>query len=315
MLGMTRRQLLHAAVATAAAAMLPTRSTAADAKTYPPGWFVDIHTHLGQTWNTTNSLSPKELLKWMDEHEVSQAIVLPLVSPESSSFPLSTQFVLEQTKDHRDRLIPFCCIDPRTTINGGKKGASDMLKSYVDAGCRGFGEHKPGLPIDDPLSMRLYNLCGEFKLPVLFHLDAQRNTDKPGLPGLEAVLKTHPQTNFIGHGPGFWASISGDVTTPQALGGYPKGDVAEGGALDRLMSAYPNLYGDLSAGSGAGALKRDLKFAAGFLSRRQDRLMFGSDYLAPGQPVPQFDVLKSIDIPDGVRQKIYRGNARKLLGL
>ncbi|QOV87850.1 amidohydrolase family protein [Humisphaera borealis] len=312
---MTRRELLLAAVASASTSLLPIAAPADAAKAYPPGQFVDMHTHVGQTWNTTKMLSPADLLKWMDEHEISQAIVLPLVSPESSSYPISAQFVLEQTKPHRDRLIPFCCIDPRTTINGGKKGAADMFKSYVDAGCKGFGEHKPGLPIDDPLSMRLYNLCGEFKLPVLFHLDSQRNTDKPGLPGLEAVLKGNPQTTFIGHGPGFWASISGDVKTAADLGGYPKEGVSEGGALDRLMESYPNLCGDLSAGSGAGALKRDLKFAAGFMTRRQDRLMFGTDYLSPGQPVPQFEVLKSIEIPDAVRQKIYRDNARRLLGL
>lgn len=272
-----------------------------------------MHTHVGQTWNTTKDLSADDLLKWMDEHEIAQAVVLPLVSPESSSFPIPVRFVLEQTKPHRDRLIPFCSIDPRTTINGGKKGVEDMVKRYIDDGCRGFGEHKPGIPIDDPLSMRLYGVCGRFGLPVLFHLDSQRNTDKPGLPGLEACLKENPQTVFIGHGPGFWASISGDVKTPADLGIYPKTEVAPGGALDRLLETYPNLYCDLSAGSGAGALSRDLKFAKEFMTRRQDRVMFGTDYLSPGQPVPQFEVLKKIELPEAVRAKIYRENARKLL--
>ena len=52
------------------------------------------------------------------------------------------RFVLEQTKDHRDRLIPFCSIDPRTTINGAKKGVEDMVKKYIDDGCRGFGRSR-----------------------------------------------------------------------------------------------------------------------------------------------------------------------------
>ena len=68
-----------------------------------------------------------------------------------------------------------------------------------------------------------------------------------------------------------------------------------------------------AAGSGAGALSRDLAFAHAFLTRRQDRILFGSDYLAPGQPVPQFDVLKKIELTDEVRAKVYRENARKLL--
>ena len=58
------------------------------------------------------------------------------------------------------------------------------------------------------------------------------------------------------------------------------------------MEKYPNLYGDLSAGSGAGAISRDLEFGREFLIRRQDRIMFGTDFLAPGQAVPQFELFE-----------------------
>ena len=75
----------------------------------PAGDYVDMHTHLGQTWNTTEPLTAEELLRWMDAHKIAQAVVLPLVSPESSSYLLTTDFVLAQTKPFRDRLIPFCC--------------------------------------------------------------------------------------------------------------------------------------------------------------------------------------------------------------
>ena len=147
-----------------------------------------------------------------------------------------------------------------------------------------FGEHKPGLAFDDKRSMLIYEACAELKLPLLFHIDNERNLDKPGLPGLENALKTHAGCNFIGHGPGWWASISGDATQ-RDIGGYPKTKVAPGGAIDALMDKYPNLYGDLSAGSGAGAISRDLDFGREFLVRRQNRIMFGTDYLSPGQPV------------------------------
>jgi predicted TIM-barrel fold metal-dependent hydrolase len=292
------------------------RAAQAAEKAFPPGDYVDVHTHLGQTWNTTQPLTPEALLRWMDAHRVAQAVVLPLVSPESSSFLLTSDFVLQQTRPYRDRLIPFCCIDPRTSYSGGLKGLVAMLQTYVEAGARGFGEHKPGVPIDDPRSMLLYAACAELKLPVLFHLDNQRNMDRPGLPGLEKALQEHPQCVFIGHGPGWWASISGDVT-PASLHAYPKTPVAPGGAIDRLMDRYPNLYGDLSAGSGAGALARDLPFAREFLVRRQDRLLFGTDFLSPGQAVPQFELLETTlaDLPAEVQAKIFRDNARKLLGL
>jgi len=280
----------------------------------PPGdRFIDVHTHLGQTWNTTAYLSPEELLRWMDAHHVLRAVVLPLVSPEASSYPWTSRFVLEQTKPYRDRLIPFCAIDPRTSYQGGKKALIDELKRYVEAGAKGFGEHKPGVAIDDPRSMKLYEACAEVGLPVLFHLDDKRNMDKPGLPGLESALKQFPECTFIGHGPGWWASISGDVTE-RDLGGYPKGKIAPGGAIDRLMKKYSNLYSDVSADSGADALSRDPVFAREFLIRWADRTLFGTDFLSPGQAVRQFDLLgKQLGLPADVKAKIFRQNTLRLL--
>lgn len=285
-----------------------------DAK-FPAGRYVDMHTHLGQTWNSTTPLGPEELLRWMDSRHIAQAVVLPLVSPESSSYLLTSDFVLAQTAPFRDRLIPFCCLDPRTSYNGGAKGLLSMLQRWVDAGAKGFGEHKPGTAFDDPRSMQLYAACAELKLPLLFHIDNQRNLDKPGLPGLAKALAEHPNCRFIGHGPGWWASISGDASQAD-LGGYPRAKVAPGGAIDALMEKYPNLYGDLSAGSGAGAISRDLEFGREFLLRRQDRILFGTDFLSPGQDVPQFELFeKKLELPEEVQRKIFRDNARKLLGL
>lgn len=290
------------------------RSLAVDI--FPAGDYFDMHTHLGQTWNTTEPLTAEALLRWMDSHRIAQAVVLPLMSPESSSYLITADFVLEQTRPYRDRLIPFCSIDPRTSYNGGIKGLVSMLKKYVDAGAKGFGEHKPGVPFDDKRSMLIYEACAELKLPVLFHIDNLRNLDKVGLPALENALKSHPGCNFIGHGPGWWASISGDMTE-RDFGGYPKTKVAPGGAMDRLMDAYPNLYGELSAGSGAGAISRDLEFGREFLIRRQDRIMFGTDFLSPPQAVPQFELFeqKLTNLPAEVKNKVFRENARKVLRL
>jgi len=310
----SRRTLLRCSLAAAAVASSP--SLASLARAFPPGEYVDMHTHIGQTWNTTEVLAAEELLRWMDAHRIAQAIVLPLMSPESSSYIITTDFVLTQTKPFRDRLIPFCSIDPRTSYSGGLKGLVAMLKKYIDAGAKGFGEHKPGVAFDDRRSMVIYAACAELKLPLLFHIDNERNLDKPGLPGLEHALKENPGCNFIGHGPGWWASISGDVTQA-GLHAYPKTKVAPGGAIDALMDKYPNLYGDLSAGSGAGAISRDLDFGREFLIRRQERIMFGTDFLSPKQAVPQFELFEQrlTDLPPAVQAKIFRENARKLLGL
>jgi len=83
------------------------------------------------------------------------------------------------------------------------------------------------------------------------------------------------------------------------------------------METYPNPFGDLSASSGAGAISRDLEFGREFLIRRQDRIVFGTDFLAPPQAVPQFELFeqKLGDLPAAVKAKIFRENARKLLRL
>ncbi len=311
--GPTRRRFLAGALAASSAlpALLGARRQEKETRSGP---YVDVHTHLGRTWNGDPPLTPDGLLRWMDEHDVAKAVVLPLVSPESSSYLNLTEQALAASKAHPDRLVAFCCIDPRTSYVGGKAGLKAMLQEYVDAGAKGLGEHKAGLPIDDARSMIVYEVCGELGLPVLFHCDNLRGTDKPGLPGLDRVLTTFPTVNFIGHGPGFWASISGKLDE-RGLGGYPKGPVEPGGALDRLFDSHENLWGDLSAGSGANAISRDLDFGRAFLVRRADRLLFGTDYLKPGQAVPQFALFQHIDLPADVRARIERENATRLLKL
>ena len=306
-----RRAFLAQTIATGLAGLGPAARAGAPEKDGP---YIDVHTHIGRTWNGHPGLSADGLVKWMDGHRVAKAVVLPLVSPESSSYLNLTEQALDAAKKHPGRLVPFCCIDPRTSYEGGRTGLRLMLKEYVDQGAKGFGEHKAGLAIDDPRMMALYEVCEDLRLPVLFHMDQERGIDAPGLPGLKSVLKSFPTVPFIGHGPGFWASISGDVTA-RDMAGYPRGAVKSGGALDRLFDRYTNLWGDLSAGSGAGALTRDREFGRRFLLRRADRLLFGTDYLRPGQEVPQFELLAGFELPLEARARIERGNAMRLLGL
>ena len=56
-----------------------------------------------------------------------------------------------------------------------------------------------------------------------------------------------------------------------------KGKIVPGGITDRYLADYPNMYGDLSAGSGLNALTRDEDHARQFLKRHQDKLLYGSD--------------------------------------
>ncbi|MDG1875339.1 MAG: amidohydrolase, partial [Mariniblastus sp.] len=88
--------------------------------------YVDVHVHITQEWNQRGELTARSLIRWMDQKEIEQAWVLPLISPEAWFYPITTEFVLEQTKPFRDRLIPFCIIDPRTNVFGGKNHFLDL---------------------------------------------------------------------------------------------------------------------------------------------------------------------------------------------
>ncbi len=311
---LNRRQFAATSAVVAARLVLP-GLYAAETKSKRASKYIDVHTHIGTYTNGNKELTVADLLKWMDAHDVEKAVVLPLVSPESTTYIQLPDVAIKAAKQYPDRLIAFCSIDPRSIIRGGVKGLVDIIQKYVDQGAKGFGEHKVGLMFDDPLMMRVYEACQEVGIPLLFHIDSVRGKDEPGLPHLENAIRSFPKLNFIGHGPGWWASISGDVKTQKDLHSYPKGPVAAGGAIDRMMDKYKNIYGDLSAGSGNNSIARDKEFGRKFMIRRQDRLLFGTDYLQPGQPVPQFENFDSIDLPKDVQDKIFKKNAERLLKL
>ncbi len=325
---LSRRRFLAAAACTALAGS----RLAFAAANRPKHKYIDIHTHLG-AFRFGQTVTPRGVVAWMDEHDIERAVILPLVSPESAPTmqPLMTSdAAIEAAQAFPDRLIAFCCLDPRATIDpqapktnpqrqghvGGVQGLKEILKRYQDAGARGLGEHKVGLPFDHPQMMQLYEACDALALPILFHLDDLRGIDGPGLPRLERALKAFPKLPMIGHACGFWSSISGDATA-EDFGRYPTPPrpITPGGALDRLLDACPNLYCDISEPGGAIALTRDPSFARDFVLRRADRLLFGSDYLAPGQEIPQFEILASMNLPDDVAYKIHRGNAIRILKL
>jgi predicted TIM-barrel fold metal-dependent hydrolase len=285
--------------------------------------YIDVHTHIG-TFYWGKPLRVNDLIRMMDQHAIEKAVVLPLVSPEASPYPQTTESALTACKAHPDRLIPFCCVDPRCLTEAprrvghvaGYPGLKEILQRYRDLGCRGLGEHKTGLAFDHPLNMILYRACEELHLPILFHLDDLRNFDTPGLPRLENALKAFPRLPFIGHAAGFWASISADATL-EDFGRYPKipTPVKPPGVLDRLMDRYPNLLGDLSEPGGYCAIARDRKFGRDFLIRRSDRLLFGTDFLLADQEVPQFALFDSLQLPEESREQIFRRNAIRLFQL
>lgn len=211
-----------------------------------------------------------------------------------------------------DRFLLGFCPDPRRPDAVGRlRSATDLFDVNL------CGELKLRMMYDNPDAVRLYRVCGELGLPVLMHFDYElpRAESYPwpnfwyggGIDALERVLKLCPETRFIGHAPGFWAHISRDDR--YLTEGYPKGKVIPGGRIEELLEKHPNLYCEISAGSGHNALSRDPDFSRGFLTRWQDRVLYGRDYY---DNIHQ-ELLNSLGLPREILDKIYAGNALKIL--
>lgn len=150
--------------------------------------------------------------------------------------------------------------------------AKAVLEKYLKRGACGIGEQKFPVDCDSPAIHKVAEIAGHFRVPVLLHF--QHNKYNTNYLRFHTVLEKYPKVNFIGHAQTFWGNI--DANHKQEVL-YPKGPVTPGGYTDRLLSDYPNMYGDLSAGSGLNALQRDEEHARAFLLRHRKKLMYGSD--------------------------------------
>lgn len=287
---------------------------------------IDIHCHFFRSPMQGKAIfAEKELLYAMDQLGIEQAVILPVVSPECQFGPcFNSEYVLNAYKKYPDRFIAFCNLDPRNGLNGPETDFSWILEEYKESGAKGVGEITANLFFDDSRCKNLFTHCGAQKMPILFHLAERVSNniyglaDDLGLPRLEKMLIECPDTIFIGHAMAFWSEISGDNS--EAIRNiYPKGPILPGGRLSTLLQQYPNLYGDLSAGSGFNAISRDPEFGFSFLERFQDQLLFGTDLCAIGQKTPIITYLKEA-MEEGrlsltAFKKISEENAKKILSL
>jgi len=172
---------------------------------------------------------------------------------------------------------------------------------------------------DNPDAIDLYRFCGEQGIPVTMHFDnapaqltgrefPRRHWWYGGdIDTLERVLKLCPETNFLGHAPGFWCHISGDDRGYTEA--YPTGPVLPGGKVEKLLETYPNLYCDCSAGSCLRAFMRDETYTRKLIMTYPDRFLFARDYLDNRL----YTFLETLELPDPVRKLLYHGNAERLV--
>jgi predicted TIM-barrel fold metal-dependent hydrolase len=255
----TRRQFLAGAAASVAAAgtsMAGITAMAADDE-LP---LLDLHQH-----TLYNGRPDTGLLAHQEQHKVKTTVILPGEGWMRSIIGLN-QHCADFVKAHSDRFVLFTSSDP------AESRTEDLLRGNLRRGALGIGEMKYKVAVDSPEMHRVYKLADELRVPVLVHFEYE--TYNTGLERFPAILKAYPRVNFIGHAQTWWGNISASLDQQDL---YPKGPVKSGGLTDRLLADYPNMYGDLSAGSGLNALTRDPEFARGVVDRHGRKLIWGSD--------------------------------------
>ena len=292
---------------------------------------IDIHVHsagLPDMSIRTDGLNAyptyEELRKIYDEMGIEKGALMTLCSPEGVSRIVTNEETWLLAKAHPDTYIWFCNVDPRQGKNMPDFDLTPLLEHYKRLGARGIGEVTANLYFDDPYMYNLFAACEKCGLPVTIHIGVKGKSygivDDFGLPRLEKVLQDFPNLKILGHSQRFWSFISGDVTR-ENWGGYPKGPVTPGGRVGELLRKYPNLYGDMSAGSGGNAFMRDPEHAYRFMEEFQDKLLFGTDIANFEKPTNvafnKFldEAMENGKISYEAYYKICRGNALKLLNI
>jgi predicted TIM-barrel fold metal-dependent hydrolase len=189
-----------------------------------------------------------------------------------------------------------------------------VLEKYLRMGAIGIGEQKFPVEADSSYINQVAELAHYFGVPMLLHFEY--GTYNMGFERFHKVLERYPQVNFIGHAQSWWLNIDKNAD-PKIL--YPKGSVKPGGLTDRWLSDYPNMFGDLSAGSGLNAILRDEEHARGFLSRHQDKLLYGSDCsdrIGDGPKCSgsqQLAAIRRLSPSPQATEKMLYGNAARVL--
>lgn len=290
---------------------------------------IDIHVHTiaergvlrprGDTFAT-----PEELIEMYDRLGVEKAVLLPMVSPDGSYDTNTNREIQALVRKYPDRFYWFCNIDPRCGDNRESTDFAQQLSYYKAQGAAGLGEITANLPMDDPRVEALLSACEMLCMPVTIHIGNLGGdyglVDSLGLPKLEGLLQKFPRLILLGHSQRFWSEIGSDVTE-ENRGRNPKGPVQPGGRIPELMRKYPNLCGDLSAGSGCNAMMRDPDFGYAFMEEFQDRLFYGTDICSPND-ITHIRVKMGPFLEEGVAagklslqacEKICWRNAQRLL--
>src|SRR5260221_331486 len=208
----------------------------------PPERILDIHQHSPYSGRTDDE---------MVRHQETMGIAKSILLPAGARYGLAAgaggnENCLRLVRQYPGKFLFFANEGP------APEKSRQTIEKYLKLGAIGIGEQKFPVDCDSPHVESMAQIARDYRVPVLLHFE--HNTYNLGFQRFYRILETYPTVNFIGHAQTWWANIDKDHQQ-EVL--YPKRKVTPGGWTDRYLTNYPNVYGDLSAGSGLNAMLRD----------------------------------------------------------
>lgn len=307
--------------------------------------FIDIHNHQGNM----NSGDLSGLVAEMDKLNMGIMVNLSGRGFRSSGDHLERS-IENIKKQYPNRFLLFTNIDfsdidnplwaERTTkqVEDDVKRGAKGLKIYKSLGL--FSKDKSGkvIPIDDPRIDPVWDKCAELGIPVLIHSADPRQFWQPidSLNERWLELKLHPGRRHD-QDPIAWETVI--EQQHNLFRKHPKTKFIDAhlgwygsdlNKLGKLLDELPNVYTEI--GAVIAELGRQPRAAKAFLTKYQDRVLFGKDSWVPGEYETYFRVLETEDeyfpyhkryhafwrmygigLSDDVLKKIYYKNALKLM--
>ncbi len=326
--------------------MLVVKQTQIPKPAYPA---IDVHNHLGGGKETLTKERVQQYLQAMDD-----AGVQTVVNLDGGWEDRLKETIAALDAAHPGRFLTYALID-FSGLDDPNWSAREVnrLRASFEAGAKGLKFHKSLglsyrmnngklLPIDDARLDPIWQLCGEFRRPVMIHsadpsafftpldrfnerwheLNAHpdwlfHGKDFPSQSELLAqqmrVIERHPKTTFIG---AHFGNLSEDLAT-----------------VGQWLDKYPNFYIDIDAR--INELGRQPYSARRFIIKYQDRVLFGTDTTpkaeafrvyyrfletddeywdsAAGHHRQGFWMIYGIFLPKDVLEKLYKTNAERVL--
>jgi len=220
-------------------------------------------------------------------------------------------------------------------VKNGARG----LKVYKSLGLRNKDVNGNRLAVDDSRLDAIWAKCGELGVPVLIHsADPKPFWDEfDGDNERWLELKTRPNRKRGANNPAPWEQIMGEqlnmfrkhpnTTFISAHMSWLANDL---GKLAKLLDEMPNM--NVGIGAIIAELGRQPRFAKAFITKYQDRVLFGKDSWKPEEFPTYFRVLESddeyfpyhkkyhafwpmygLDLTDEVLKKVYFKNALRIV--